>query len=406
MTIGIIREGKIPADKRTPLTPDQVVALQQQYPHVQVLVQSSAVRAYTDEEYRSKGIQVVDSLEGADIVLGIKEVPIADLLPGKTYCFFSHTIKKQAHNRKLLQAILERKIRLVDHELLTDARGIRVVAFGKYAGVVGAYNALRGWGELQGTYQLKPAHACFDKAEMMGELKHLALPTDFRLLLTGAGRVSQGAQEVLQAAGLAEVDTPVFMAGPLSGPAYTILDVTEYNALPDGQPFEKELFYKHPERFVGNMKPYLPGAQVLVTGHFYAEPAPHFLDADVLRLPECALQMVADISCDIGGPIASTLRASTIDDPFYGYDPLSEREVPFKTPGSIGVMAIDNLPCELPRDASAAFGNDFLTKVIPALLGNDPTGMIDRASETDFNGQLMPRFAYLHDWVQPASTKA
>jgi hypothetical protein len=370
---------------------------------VKVLVQTSAIRAYTDEEYRQRGIQVVESLQEADIILGIKEVPVADLIPGKTYCFFSHTIKRQAHNRKLLQAIIDRHIRLVDHELLTDERGIRVVAFGKYAGVVGAYNALRGWGELQGTYQLKPAHACFDMAEMMEQLKQVALPHQFRLLLTGAGRVSQGAQQVLKAAGLTEVDTPDFMAGPQPSPSYTILDVTEYNALPDGRSFEKEEFYEHPERFVGNMKPYLPQAHVLVTGHFYAEPAPHFLDAETLRLPECALKMVADISCDIGGPIACTVRSSTIADPFYGYDPLTGAEVPFKSPGSIGVMAIDNLPCELPRDASAAFGQDFLNKVIPALLGDDPTGMIDRASETDLHGQLMPRFSYLRDWVFSSS---
>ena len=400
MKIGIIREGKVPPDLRTPLTPSQAAEWMKTYPGSTVVAQASPIRCYSDDEYRSAGVKVVDSLEDCDVILGVKEVPISMLIPGKTYVFFSHTIKKQSHNRALLRAILEKKIRLVDHELLTDARGVRLVAFGRYAGIVGAYNAFRGYGILSGAYDLKPAHACFDRREMEAELEHLKLPRGFRILVTGNGRVTGGIKEVLSTAGVREVDTPLFMRERFDDPTYTILDVTEYNRRLDGKPSEKADFYASPALFEGNMQAYLKDASMLITGHFFASGSPDILPRQIYAHPDFALELIADVSCDVDGPIASTLRASTIAEPFYGYDHQTHAEVPFGAPGSVGVMAVDNLPCELPRDSSKDFGRDFLQRVAPALMGNDPDKVLERASETNFMGELMPRFAYLKEWVE------
>lgn len=392
--LGIIREGKVPADRRVALTPAQCRTILDRYPGIDLVVQRSPVRAYTDQEYAAAGVPLVDDLGDRDLILGIKEVPLDQLLPGKSYLFFSHTIKEQPHNRKLMRAVIDRGITLMDHELLTNEHGERVLAFGYWAGVVGAYNGFRGWQLIHGGPHLKAAHDCHDLDELERHLHAYPLPKDLRIVLTGGGRVGKGAMGVLERAGVGRVSPQEFLEGDHPGAVYTVLGSADLYAREDGHPFDKEAFHADPTGHKSIFLPYARRAQIYMACHYFDPRGPKILSAKDLRDPACTLQIVADISCDIGGPIDSTLRASTIEDPFYGYDIRSGEEVPTGAPSSITVMAVDNLPCELPRDASEAFGNDLIARVLPSLLGLADPDMKARATIVR-DGRLTERFAYL-----------
>jgi len=400
MRLGIIREGKTPPDKRVPLTPAQCAALARSYPDLEISVQSSDIRAFKDEEYKSHGIKVADSVADCEVLLGVKEVPIDMLIPGKTYLFFSHTYKEQPYNRELLAAILDKKIRLIDYELLTDENGRRLIGFGRYAGIVGAYNGLLAAGKKLNRYSLKPAHECEDRREVERELKKIDLPKDYKIVLTGAGRVAGGAMEILDAAGIQKVSPQEFLHHSFDQPVYAQLGVKDYNRKKDGSIFKKTEFYRHPERFDSNFLPFAKKSDLYISCHYWDARAPYIYTREDAKSPDFRIRTVADISCDIDGPVASTLRASTIEDPLYGYDPVGEKETDFMEDSSIGVMAVDNLPCELPKDASEDFGEELINKVIPELLKEGESSIIKRASETDLEGRLTQDFAYLLDYVE------
>ena len=396
--IGIIREGKEPVDRRVPLTPAQCKEVLERFPGTDLTVQTSPHRAYSDAEYTNAGIRVVEDLTDRDLILGVKEVPLPMLLHGKSYLFFSHTIKAQPHNRKLLRTVLERDIRLIDHELLTDEHGERVLAFGHWAGVVGAYNGMRAWQATHGGPSLKPAHQCRDLEELEEHLHAYPLPPDMRIVLTGGGRVGKGAMGVLERAGVERVTPKAFLTDHFPGPVYTVLGTADLYERIDGRPFDKGSFRKDPTGHQSLFLPYARRAAIFIACHFWDPRGPKILSTEMLRDPQLGLQVVADISCDIGGPIDSTLRASSIENPLYGYDPASGTEKPTGTPGTITVMAVDNLPCELPRDASHTFGQDLLERVMPHLVQGDPQGMIARATIAE-RGALSPHFDHLADYA-------
>lgn len=399
MKIGIIREGKTPPDHRVPLTPGQCAHLLKSYADLEIVVQSSAIRAYTDEEYRAQGIPVHDSVAQCEVLLGVKEVPIEQLLPHKTYLFFSHTYKKQPYNRALLQAILERKIRLIDYEMLRKPGGKRLLGFGRYAGIVGAYNAFRAWGELLGTYELKPAHRCYDRRELEAELTKVHLPEGTRIAITGAGRVAGGAMEMMSALRILQVLPHEFLELDYAEPVFTQLSVEQYYRRRDGQPFTRREFFDSPQGFASNFKPYASRTDIFIPCHFWSEDSPFLFTREDARQPDFNIRLISDVSCDIDGPIASTIRPSTIEQPFYGYDPQSEQEVPFGKKGSIAVSAVDNLPCELPRDASEDFGNELVKNIFPHFFNGDAEGILAQASETDLEGNLTESFSYLGPYV-------
>lgn len=399
MKIGIIKEGKTPPDKRVPLTPKQCALLTNKYPEVEVYVQKSNIRAFRDEEYQNAGIDVVDSLEDCDVIMGVKEVNIEDLIPNKHFFFFSHTIKKQPYNRDLLRAVLDRKIQLTDYEVLTDERGLRLIGFGRYAGIVGCYNGLRTYGLKHDLYELKPANQCADRKEMEQELKKVQLPSDFKMVLTGFGRVGNGAREILKTLKLKEVKPDAFLSETFKKPVFTHLNVDDYNAREDGEPFDRAAFYKDGSGHKSTFLPYLKAANMYVACHFWKEGSPFIFSREDLKDTAIKTSVVADISCDIDGPVACTIRPSSIADPIYGYNPVSEKEVDFKDVNAIAVMAVDNLPCELPKDASEDFGNELIKHILPALLGDDPKKIIDRGSETTKEGKLNTYFEYLQDYV-------
>ncbi|MCU0449194.1 MAG: NAD(P)-dependent oxidoreductase [Bernardetiaceae bacterium] len=403
MKIGLIREGKNPPDRRAPLTPAQAYALTQATwasGPVEVYVQPSPIRCFADAEYAALGLPLTEDLSHCDVLLGIKEVPVDQLIPEKIYLFFSHTIKKQPHNQALLQAVLDRGIRLVDYETLTDEAGARILAFGHYAGLVGAYNGLWAYGQRYGHFDLPRAHHLKDRHALFELVKNLELPP-FKIALTGGGRVAKGALQLLEALGIHRVEPAEYLRQtPAGRPVYTQLNSHHYHRHRHGKPFVAEEFYRRPADFTGEFWPFAQATHLLLAAAYWHPEAPVLFTKAQMRHPQFGIRVIADITCDIEGSIPSTVRASKIAEPVYDYNPHAEREEPpFSREHNVTVMAIDNLPGELPRDASEDFGHVLVTKVLPQL-AHDATGLIARATIAQ-SGQLRPRFAYLHGYVRP-----
>lgn len=396
--IGLIKEGKIPLDRRVALTPFQVRQVQESFPTVQVVAQASDIRCFPDEEYEQEGIEVVHSLENCDILLGVKEVPIPQLLVGKTYFFFSHTIKKQTYNRELLQEILRKKIRLIDYETLTDVSGKRVIAFGRWAGIVGAYNGIWTYGKRYNLFHLRRARDCFDLEDLKTEFIKVKLPP-IKIVLTGGGRVAKGAMEVLLGIGVRQVTPRDFLLEKFDFPVFTQLNSRDYHTRKEGGEFSRNEFYRLPEKYEGDFLKFTRVADLLIASAYWDPHAPVlFKRGDVLR-DDFKLKIIADITCDIEGSIPTTKKPSTIDDPIYDYNPSDDEvEKALCDEGNITVMAVDNLPCELPRDASENFGEQLIRNILPHLLNGDPEHVIQRATITE-HGNLTERYEYLQDYV-------
>jgi alanine dehydrogenase len=397
MKLGIIKERKNPPDRRVVFTPEELVRLQNEHTEAHVKVESSDIRVFSDEAYSSLGIEVATDMTDCDVLFGVKEVPVEALIPNKKYFFFSHTIKKQVHNRKLLQAILEKNIELYDHETIVDSNNRRLIGFGRYAGIVGAYNGLRGFGIKYELFSIPKAETLKGKAELIDKLKRQTLP-NIKIVLSGRGKVGMGAKEILDGIKIKEVSVNDFLTKIYTEPVYTQIDVLDYNKRLDGQVFNNQDFYKNPTEYTSDFERFTKVADVYMAGHFHGNDAPDILTRDMLQASDCKLKVVADISCDVDGPIACTIKASTIADPFFGYLASENKEVPFTHPGSVMVMSVDNLPCELPKDASEGFGEMFMEHVIPAFFNGDKDGILQRAKMTE-NGKLTERFAYLQDYV-------
>ena len=398
MRFGIIKERKNPPDRRVVFTPDELVRLQQEHPEAIIKVESSDIRVFNDYAYRNLGIEVMDDISDCDVLFGVKEIPVEYLIPNKKYFFFSHTIKKQVHNRKLLQAILDKNIELYDHETIVDADNRRLIGFGRYAGIVGAYNGFRAFGVKYDLFNIPKAETLQTKEDLIVRLKRQILP-NIKIVLTGHGKVAMGAKEILDGMKLKQVTPEDFLNKIYSQPVYTQIDVLDYNKRIDGKVAESNSdFFKNPSAYTSNFERFTKVADIFMAGHFHGNDSPDILTREMLQAADCKIKVVADISCDVDGPIACTIKASTIAEPFYGYLPSTNSEVPYTHPGSIMVMAVDNLPCELPKDASEGFGEMFMEHVIPAFFNNDKDGILQRAKMTE-KGKLTPRFAYLQDYV-------
>ena len=397
MIFGLIRERKNPPDHRVVLTPTACQKVLKKYPQADIRVESSPIRVFSDEEYHEAGLPVVREMQDCEVLLGVKEVPIEALIPGKKYFFFSHTIKKQPYNRELLRAILRKKIELYDHEVLTNPKGRRLVAFGRYAGIVGAYNGFRAFGLKHGIFELPKAEALPDQAALIRELRQIEMPP-VKILLTGRGRVGSGAREMLDGMGLRKVAVHEYLQEDFNEPVYCQIDASFYNKRKDGVRGNKEEFIAHPELYESNFFRFARVTDFFIAGHFYGEGAPYLITREDVYHPDFRIRVIADISCDINGPVAPTIRASTIADPVYGYDPVTRSETDFRNRGAVAVMAVDNLPAELPRDASEGFGTAFAKYVIPAFFDGDADGVLERARMTS-HGALTPRYAYLQDYV-------
>lgn len=397
MKFGIIKERKNPPDRRVVFTPEELVRLQNEHPEAKVKVESSDIRIFSDEQYSTLGIEVSDDVSDCDVLFGVKEVPIEALIPNKKYFFFSHTIKKQQHNKKLLQAILEKNIELYDHETIVDSNNRRLIGFGRYAGIVGAYNGFRAFGIKFELFNIPKAETLQGKDDLIARLKRQTLPP-IKIVVTGHGKVGMGIKEILDGIKIKQVSAADFISKIYAQPVYTQIDVLDYNKRIDGQVLDNSDFYNNPQDYVSDFERFTKVSDIYMAGHFYANGAPVILSREMLNAPDCKIKVVADVSCDVNGPIACTIKASTIADPFFGYLPSEDKEVPYKHPGAIVVMSVDNLPCELPKDASEGFGEMFMKHVIPAFFNGDKDGILQRSKMTE-NGKLTPRFAYLQDYV-------
>ena len=398
MKFAIIKERKNPPDKRVVLTPKACKNLKETFPDFEILVESSENRTFKDKEYQDLGLDVKQDISEAEVLLGVKEVPLTALIPNKKYFFFSDTFIKQPFNRDLLRAIFFKNIYLYDHEVITDQNEIRLVAFGRYAGIVGAYNTIRAYGVNSGNFTLPKAMEVSDQSELIRELKKITLPP-IKIVLSGKGRVGNGAKEILDGMGLKEVAPDAYLKEQFKEAVYCQIDVLDYNKRKDGRVIDMYDFFKHPEAYQGDFFRFARVSDVYIAGHFYASGAPFLFTREDAKSRAFKISVVGDISCDIDGPVASTLRASTIAEPIYGYDPVQEKEVDYNSPGAIAVMAVDNLPNELPRDASQGFSESFVTHVIPAFFNGDKDGVLERARMTQ-NGQLTSRFKYLESYVK------
>lgn len=397
MKLGIIKERKSPPDRRVVLSPKKITEILNLYPDVEVLVEESDIRVFSDDTYQEQGISLSDDMRSCDVLLGVKEVPVSHLISNKTYFFFSHTIKEQVHNKQLLQACLEKNITLIDHETLVDANNVRLIGFGRYAGIVGVYNTFRAFGIKYDLFNLVKAETLKNQEELIGRLKRPYLPP-IKIVLTGFGKVGKGAKEMLDGMKIKQVNEVDFLTKSYDVPVYTQIDVDQYYKRIDGSAASKQDFYEHPEKYESDFQKFSEVADMLIAGHFYKTGAPKILTKEMLNAPKNQIKVVGDISCDVDGPIDATLRASTIAEPFYGYYPRENKEVSIEHPAAVVVMAVDNLPCELPKDASEGFGEVFVERILPAFFNGDKDGVLERATITK-DGKLTPRFAYLQGFV-------
>jgi len=389
---GLIKERKNPPDKRVVLSPEACQKVLSAYENSEIIVEPSDIRTFSNQEYTAKEIKVASKMKDCDVLLGVKEVPIRSLIPNKKYFFFSHTIKKQPYNRKLLQAMLQKNIEFYDHEVITNAKGARLVAFGRYAGIVGVYNGFRAYGLKFNLYKLPKANTLKDQKALIGALKKIKLP-NIKILLTGKGRVGSGAKEMFDGMGLKQVNTKQYLEEDFKKPVYGQIDVSNYNTRIDGSRGTMQDFFENPKKYRSTFSRFAKVTDLYIAGHFYGDGSPYLFTREDAKHPDFNIKVVADISCD-----ASTIRASIIAKPIYGYNPQTEKEANYKNKSSIAVMAVDNLPAELPRDASEGFGETFVKKVIPAFFNNDEDGILERARMTK-NGKLTKRYKYLQKYV-------
>lgn len=398
MKIGIIREGKVPPDKRVPFTPEQVGYIKKHHPEIEIFVQPSPIRCFHDSAYAEAGATLTEDLSHCDHIFGIKEVPLEMLINHKTYYFFSHTIKKQPHNKKLMRALLDKRIRMVDYETMVDEKGVRLVAFGKFAGIVGAYNGLLTFGKRTGLFKLTAAHKSSSYQQIIQEVRELLMPS-IKIVVTGSGRVANGAIQLLQDVRIRQVTPEEYLNEYFEEPVFCQLKSEDYAKPIDGTPYTRERFHANPQEFESAFAPYAEVTDLFVNCIYFDPRAPRFFSLDDCRSSDFKISVIADVSCDIDGSVPCTVRASTIADPIYGFDPETGKETAPHKPGVIDIMAIDNLPCELPADASSEFGEYLIRHVLPGLLEfgvEDP--MIHRATICE-EGHLTERFSYLKDYA-------
>lgn len=428
MRVGILRESKTPVDRRTPLVPNDCIQLRRDYPDLQILVQSSPFRCYRDDEFANAGCLIVEDQPHCDLWLGVKEVAQDFLLPQGHYAFFSHTIKAQPYNQDLMQHMVRQGITLFDYELMVNQSGQRTVAFGRWAGIVGAWHALRMWGLRHNKYELPSANQIGSYSQMIEMGQHL--PTgSLRILLCGDGRVGSGALELLTNLGiptlspeglllLASYPSEVTSSHLTVNPSPSSMDQPHPNAhihhpvtctvlssqhmvtAMDGSPFVEKDFHQNPNRYISSMQPFWAASDMLINTIFWHPLAPRHFEPSDLQRPDFRISQIADISCDIAGSIPITNRASTIEHPYYGISRQTLKECEPWSPNSIDIMAVDNLPCELPVEASCDFSEALCTHFLPEFLSKNSHGvMLNQRACLLNKGELSPPFQYLRTYA-------
>ncbi|MFT3823054.1 MAG: NAD(P)-dependent oxidoreductase [Chitinophagaceae bacterium] len=395
--IGLIKEGKSPADNRVALTPAQCKWIHKNIPGVTIVTQSSATRCFTDREYISAGIAVQDDISDCDILLGIKEVPVNQLISGKTYLFFSHTKKKQPYNQKLFRTILEKGITLIDYECLEHEDGQRILGFGFFAGVVGAHNGIMAYGKRTGKYDLVRVHKQKSFRELIHTYFGLRIPP-IKIAVTGSGRVAHGILEVMNLMGIHEIEPDEYLQKQFTYPVYTQLKGADLYEHRSSKEYSREHFHEQPEEYRCKFLPYARETDILMNGIYWEPAIPRLFATEDIADPSFRIQVIADITDDANGSVPINLGDQTIEDPVYGVDRRTFQKTAAALPGSIDVMAVGNLPNELPRDASRYFGEQLIKYVLEDLVKNTSSAVLERATMVKA-GKLTKNYEYLREYA-------
>lgn len=394
--IGLIREGKTPADNRVALTPAQCKWVHKNSGDVKIIAQHSATRCFSDKEYQMAGVEVKEDISECDILLGIKEVPIDQLIPNKTYLFFSHTKKKQPHNQKLLQSVIRQKITLIDYECLEHEDGLRIIGFGFFAGVVGAHNGMMAYGNRSGLYKMDRVYKQRSFRELIHTYFGLRLPS-VKIAVTGSGRVAHGVLEIMNLMGIHEVEPNDYLKRRFAYPVYTQLRGADlYENIKTGK-YDREDFHDHPENYRCRFLPYTSQTDILMNGVYWDKTVPRLFEKEAVRAEDFIIQTIADITDDAGGSVPINAGDQTIEDPIYGIDKQTlEKTAPYQK-NTIDIMAVGNLPNELPRDASRYFGEQLIKFVLEDLVKGG-SSIINRATIVQ-KGALTEHYKYLEDYA-------
>lgn len=396
LTIGLIREGKIPADNRVALTPAQCRWLHKNSPQFKIIVQSSPNRCFTDKEYQSAGIEVKEDVGECDILLGIKEVPPQELIQGKIYLFFSHTKKAQPHNRLLMQEMVKKNITLIDYECLTHDDGQRIIGFGFFAGIVGAHNGMMAYGNRTGAFKLGRVHEVKDYRQLIHTYFGIRLPK-IKIAVTGSGRVAHGLLEIMNLLGVNEVEPFDYLHRSFEYPVYVHLKGRDLYERKDDGTYNRDNFHEHPEEYRCCFPPYAKQTDILLNGVYWDKNVPPLFSLEEFKNSSFNIQTIADITNDTHGSVPVNIGDSTIADPVYGVDKTTlEKTAPYLT-NSVDLVAIGNLPNELPRDASRYFGEQLIKHVLDDLAKGGST-IIDRATMLK-NGILTEEYKYLEEYA-------
>lgn len=402
LRIGLIRERKKLPDERVALTPQQCRYIMSKYTDIEIVVEPSPTRCFADAEYAAEGITLTDDLTQCDVLMGIKEVPVDYLIPGKTYFFFSHTKKKQPHNRPLMQALIAKNIKMIDYECLTHSDEQRILGFGMFAGIVGAHNGLMTYGKKWGLFDLPAAHKVKNYKELVQAYEHVKLP-NIKIAMTGSGKVASGVLDVMHKLDIEEVEPMDYLTHQYEYPVFTHLKGASLYARKDNNMFHRDDFHAHPETYKCLFSAYVNQTDVLMNGIYWEKRIARLFEKEDIKRNDWRISVIADISCDVDGSVPITLDSTTIADPVFGIDRYSLKEVlPFaKTKDTIDVMAVDNLPNELPCDASQYFGVHFEKHVLPELLL--PDSEILKRATICADGKLTTRYEYLSDYAYGAT---
>ena len=395
--IGLIKEGKIPPDNRTALTPAQCKWICKNYPNVQIKVESSENRCFSDDEYKRAGIEISEDLSDCDILLGIKEVPAAKILAGKTYLFFSHTRKKQPYNQKLFQTLIERKCTLIDYECMEHEDGQRIIGFGFFAGIVGAHNGMMAYGKRTGSFELDHVYKNKDFRDLIHTYFGLKVP-NIKIAVTGSGRVAHGIVEVMNLMGIIEVEKEEYVSREFGYPVYVQLKGSDLYRNKYDKGYSRDHFHSHPEEYECVFEQYIPHTHILMNGIYWDVHVPRLFSLQSVSQKKFRIQVIADITDDTNGSIPINLGDQSIEDPVYGVDKISYKKTAPFLPTSVDVMAVGNLPNELPRDASKYFGEQLIKYILHDLI-EEHSKIIENATILR-EGKLTGRFEYLSDYAE------
>ncbi len=398
LRIGLIKERKSQPDTRVALSPKQCAYINSKYPDVHIVAEPSPHRCFADALYREQGIEVTDDMQSCDILLGVKEVPVDALLPGKTYFFFSHTKKKQAHNQKLMHALIEKNIRMIDYECLTHTDEQRILGFGFYAGIVGAHNGLLTFGKKSGLYELPAAHAVNRFDDLLSTYDQIKLPP-LKIVVTGSGKVATGVLDIFSALDIEPVEPLDFITHQYDYPVYTHLKGAGLYARKDNDLFYRDDFHANPEAYKCLFSSYVNQADILMNGIYWEKRIPRLFEKADVKRNDWRISVISDITCDTDGSVPLNMGSTTIEDPVYGIDraTLTQTAPYLQTRDTIDIMAVDNLPNELPCDASKYFGVHLEKYILPELL--KPESDILRRATICENGKLTKKYEYLADYA-------